>query len=39
MRDCKFCQRFWAGVYTYGFPIVTVVMVGLCLAFYVAIVL
>jgi hypothetical protein len=39
MRDCKFCQRFWAGVYTYGFPIVTGVMIALCIGLYVMVML
>lgn len=39
VRDCKFCQRFWAGVYAYALPIVSVAFLALCLGLYAVIVL
>ena len=39
MRDCKFCQRFWAKVYAYALPIVTFAFAALCLGLYAVIML
>lgn len=39
MRNCKFCQRFWAGVYQYSLLIVTALFTALCLGLYVVVML
>ncbi len=39
MRDCKFCQRFWAFVFAYAFPLTTLAVAAFCLGLYAVIML